>query len=143
MAVKMIGLAMLATLALLTSAETEEFNAKPNGTKQTASISTTKPDGTEMHCHVAYAVVGGTNEQWLLSLEPQGDHYECSIFRPEQTSYLYFMYVEVEIENAGDIVSVTTYDNKGEVQGAVDVTGSTVMTGDGFNHELARMEVLF
>jgi hypothetical protein len=37
--------------------------------------------GTEVHCHVAYAVVGGTNEQWVLALEETTGQVTCTFFR--------------------------------------------------------------
>ena len=38
MAVKLMVLMVLAALAVFVNAETEDFNAKPNGTRQTASV---------------------------------------------------------------------------------------------------------
>ncbi len=38
-------------------------------------------NGYEITCKFSWAVVGGTNEQWVISLERKGGEYTCTVAR--------------------------------------------------------------
>eukprot|EP00043_Microstomoeca_roanoka_P020892 m.254372 g.254372 ORF g.254372 m.254372 type:complete len:156 (+) comp17984_c0_seq1:69-536(+) len=121
-----------------------DFDAKPNGQMSKAVANMMKPDGSgEMACIFEYAVVGGTNEEWHINIERTHDTYKCTIQRPDQASYLYFMTFSVQMEGLKSIESVEVRDPNGLLGSEqYTVDGFKVSAGDGFANALESVTIV-
>ncbi|EGD83272.1 hypothetical protein PTSG_11444 [Salpingoeca rosetta] len=121
-----------------------DFDAKPNGQTSTAVASMMKPDDSgEVTCAFEYAVVGGTNEQWFITIERADDMYRCVVQRPKEASYLYFMTFRLEMSGVDSIQSVEIRDNN-ELLGddQYNLSDLTVSASDNFSNALASIAVI-
>eukprot|EP00048_Salpingoeca_helianthica_P015698 m.228118 g.228118 ORF g.228118 m.228118 type:complete len:149 (+) comp17401_c0_seq1:12-458(+) len=135
-----------AALLCLASASThiesvsDTFVAKPNGQTTTKSISLARPSGADVTCTFVFATVGGTNEQWTITLDATEKGYQCAIERPDQPSYLYFMHFSAAFENTAKIISAQAYDKDAVLSGdQVIVAGHSIKNGPKFKNALSRV----
>ncbi|XP_063309308.1 myeloid-derived growth factor [Pelobates fuscus] len=70
------------------TANTEEFDVRPGGLEHSFSLSL-----GDYSCTFTYVAQGGTNEKWKMSVGVSEDNqlFSCSIWRPQGSSYLFFM----------------------------------------------------
>eukprot|EP01147_Barroeca_monosierra_P002341 gene2341-5310_t len=121
-----------------------DFDAKPNGQTARAVVSMAKPDDSgEVTCTFEYAVVGGTNEQWLVTISRFENTYTCTVMRPEQASYLYFITFKLNFSGVTEITSAELTDNNGPTStNAVSIQGLSVLPGESFANALFRLVVV-
>eukprot|EP00211_Chloroparvula_japonica_P008961 CAMPEP_0119120148 /NCGR_PEP_ID=MMETSP1310-20130426/1321_1 /TAXON_ID=464262 /ORGANISM="Genus nov. species nov., Strain RCC2339" /LENGTH=152 /DNA_ID=CAMNT_0007109613 /DNA_START=27 /DNA_END=485 /DNA_ORIENTATION=+ len=86
----------------------ETFSLRPNRGADSVEVSV----GSHT-CVFRYDIVGGSSEDWTLSMTVTKGDVECVIHRP-QDSYLYFLSFDASISGV-DLVDVSVYDNTGEV----------------------------
>ncbi|CAI8015381.1 Myeloid-derived growth factor [Geodia barretti] len=89
--------------------ETLSFDIKPSGqiTHQKIKLE------NGVTCVFTYAAVGGTNEEWSMSMKKTGKtDYKCKVERPEQASYLYFMSFAISVLEH-HVEKVEVFDNSG------------------------------
>ncbi|KAM8940557.1 myeloid-derived growth factor [Pelodytes ibericus] len=69
------------------SGNTEEFDVRPGGLEHSYTQSL-----GDYSCTFTYVAQGGTNEKWLMSvgLSEDHQHFSCSVWRPQGSSYLFF-----------------------------------------------------
>eukprot|EP00049_Salpingoeca_infusionum_P018508 m.357570 g.357570 ORF g.357570 m.357570 type:complete len:150 (+) comp17869_c0_seq1:50-499(+) len=120
----------------------DDFDAKPNGQQSTAAVSMETDDGL-VTCTFTYAVVGGTNEQWMIAIEKEDNDFRCVIERPGQKTYLFFMHFQVELSGA-TITDAQIMDNNGPIDSnQFNINGAVVTSSDDFANAVAHLEVYF
>lgn len=138
-----LGACLLACVSANAHMEQVEVDVdlKPNGQAAFGIAKMARDNGKDVTCKFAWSVVGGTNEQWIISLEKQGNEYICTVARPEQTSYLYFMHFTLSFEDGAVVTDAEVFDNSKALEKgkAFVVSKNEVRVGDGFKNELARI----
>merc|ERR1712127_1168801 len=99
------------------------MNIRPNGQVVTATAQLVGMK--DCACEMRFVAFGGTNEDWIITFnhDVAKQEYECTVFRPDQASYLYFQDVSGEITCASgfadqsvDVVGEAK-DNSGVMEG--------------------------
>ncbi|XP_037680087.1 myeloid-derived growth factor isoform X1 [Choloepus didactylus] len=126
---------------------TVAFDVRPGGVVH--SFSQSVGPGDRYTCVFTYASQGGTNEQWQMSLgtSEDGQHFTCTIWRPQGKSYLYFTQFEAEVRGAeieyGMAYSKAASERESEVplkSEEFKVTKTTVAHRPGaFKNELSKL----
>ncbi|EDV29099.1 uncharacterized protein TRIADDRAFT_52632 [Trichoplax adhaerens] len=109
------------------SHEMKSFDAKPNGQSTTV---VTKLESIQ--CQFTFAVVGGTNENWVMKVSREKDgKYTCIVTRPDKDSYLVFMSFQLKVKG-GKISNVEVYDKDAKLESnTYAVTDSVVQHAQG------------
>ncbi|XP_062516488.1 myeloid-derived growth factor homolog [Corticium candelabrum] len=123
--------------AMCVKEETSVFNVQPNSRQSHHEISLGK-----VKCVFSWAAVGGTNEDWQITLTKQ-DGYVCVIERPDKASYLFFKNFAASVIGA-DFNSAEVFDSMGHLINEEDFTANTgqgsVQSVEGkFKNSLGRL----
>merc|ERR1719235_1123067 len=93
-----------------------DFDAKPNAGARHAEARMAREGGqSDVVCNFDFSCVGGTNENWIMTIERSGDAYMCTVARPEQTSYLFFLDFSLTFEEGAKVVHGEAYDNDAQI----------------------------
>ncbi|XP_065836361.1 myeloid-derived growth factor homolog [Oscarella lobularis] len=115
----------------------QPFNVQPNGQVSHFDVALGK-----VKCLFSWAAVGGTNEDWQMSLTKENG-YTCVVERPEKTSYLFFQNFAASILGA-ELKSVEIFDSLGNVLASenfdIDFSDGSVKSIEGkFKNSLGRV----
>ncbi|XP_052281572.1 myeloid-derived growth factor-like isoform X2 [Dreissena polymorpha] len=100
-------------------------------------------------CEFTYACQGGTNEEWVMTMqEDEEHHFSCSVSRPEHspTSYLFFQHFEMAI-TGGHLKGAVVLGEKGktcnEDEYVTDTEKNLVYSASGFQSHLNSVFAVF
>merc|ERR1711893_338480 len=81
--------------SVVNALEESHFDVTPGG-----SVHEFESSENGFKCRFTYACQGGTNEDWVMSIDTSGDQYTCQVERPSGMSYLFFQQFKLSIDGA-------------------------------------------
>ena len=131
---------ILSTITLLASAKDYKIDVAPGGeAKQIKNKFENYP------CRFYYQAQGGTNEEWIMSINKiaNSENYSCKVYRPSATSYLFFEHAKIKGCKMCNIVEWTVLDNAGPLDKSVfSQHKNMLLSNENFKNEIASFEIV-